>query len=259
MNVSDRFLKLYDIIRTLRSPDGCSWDREQTPESLRGALLEETYEVIEAIDSGDLEHVREELGDVYLIVTMLGVIFEEAGSFSVAESLSIIVEKLVRRHPHVFGDSVVESPDEIIDQWNRIKVEEEGKRPKDRWLDSVSKALPSLERAYKLQKKAAKTGFDWPDISGVVAKLHEEIAEVQSELSAPQPDTIAIEEEVGDLLFSAVNVSRFLGVDPSLALHRANQKFSSRFGTVESQLKQRGSSLESASLDDMEEIWNSLR
>jgi nucleoside triphosphate diphosphatase len=259
MNVSDQFLQLYDIIRTLRGPEGCPWDREQTAASLRGALLEETYEAIEAIDSGDVLHVREELGDVYLIVTMLGIIYEESSDFTVAQALSIIVDKLVRRHPHVFGDATVDSPDEVIDQWNRIKVEEEGKRPKDRLLDAVSNALPPLERAYKLQKKAAKVGFDWPSFDGVLAKLHEEISEVQSELQASPVNGEAVEEEIGDLLFSAINASRFLGVDPSLALHRANQKFSARFGTVESQLKERGRSLQESSLDDMEEIWNSLR
>ncbi len=260
MTIADEFLRLYDIVRKLRGPDGCPWDQKQTAESLRSHLLEEVYETIEAVDSPDPRDVEEELGDVYLLVTMLGIIYEEDGAFTVADALTVICEKLIRRHPHVFSDS--ETPtttDEVVDLWNRIKVEEEGKRPKDLLLDAVSSALPSLERAEKLQKEAAKVGFDWPRLEGVLGKLNEEIGEVQTEIAVPCPNPQAVEEEIGDLLFSAINVSRFLGVDPSIALHRANQKFATRFGVVETELKSRGVSLENATLDQMEEIWNTLR
>lgn len=260
MNVADQFLRLYHIVRKLRGPDGCPWDQKQTAQSLRSHLLEEVYETIEAVDSSNPLDVEEELGDVYLLVTMLGIIYEEDGAFTVADSLSVICEKLIRRHPHVFSDSdIPATTEEVVDLWNRIKVEEEGKRPKDLLLDAVSSALPSLERADKLQKEAAKVGFDWPNLDGVLEKLHEEIGEVQSEIAVPSPDPQAVEEEIGDLLFSAINVSRFLGVDPSIALHGANQKFCRRFGVVETELKVRGISLEDATLDQMEEIWDTLR
>jgi len=259
MHVADRFLKLYDIVRTLRGPEGCPWDQKQTAHSLRSHLLEEVYETIEAVDAGEPLDVREELGDVYLLVTMLGVIYEEDGAFTVADALSVIGEKLIRRHPHVFGDSDAVTSDEVVDQWNRIKVEEEGKRPKDLLLDSVSSALPSLERADKLQKMAAKVGFDWPTFAGVMDKLREEMGEVEAEVAGATPNTDAVEEEIGDLLFSAVNVARFAGVDPSIALHLANQKFSRRFGIIETELKARGISLAEATLEQMEQIWNTLR
>ena len=259
MSVADRFLKLYDIVSTLRAPDGCPWDQKQTAQSLCSHLLEEVYETIEAVDMGGSQDIQEELGDVYLLVTMLGVIYEEDGAFTVADALSGICEKLIRRHPHVFGESTVTTPDEVVDQWNQIKIEVEGRRPKDLLLDSVSRALPSLERADRLQKEAGRVGFDWPNLTGVMEKLREEIREVESEISGPQPDFNAVEEEIGDLLFSAVNVARFVGVNPSIALHRANQKFFKRFQTIETQLKARGISLGDATLEQMEEIWNTLR
>jgi tetrapyrrole methylase family protein/MazG family protein len=263
MAVADAFLRLYEIVRALRAPDGCAWDRSQTPESLREHLLEETYETIEAVDSGDAPGVCEELGDVYLLVTMMGIIYEEHGSFTVEDALVEICEKLVRRHPHVFGDSDAETHDEIIDQWNRIKVEQEGKRRKDALLDGVSTALPSLERANKLQRKAAKVGFDWPNLEGVVGKLHEEVDEVLAAASQGDADgetpSRELESEVGDLLFSAVNVARFLRVDPSIALHRANQKFVRRFGEIERTLNAQGSNLEEANLSEMERIWQASK
>ncbi len=259
MSVADQFLKLYDIVCTLRAPDGCPWDQKQTARSLSSHLLEEVYETIEAVEARSSQDVQEELGDVYLLVTMLGVIYEEEDAFTVADALTVICEKLIRRHPHVFGNSTVTTADEVVDQWNEIKVEMEGRRPKDLLLDSVSNALPSLERAEKLQKKAAKVGFDWPSLAGVIAKLREEIGEVESEISRPHPNSDAVEEEIGDLLFSAVNVARFVGLDPSIVLHRANQKFSRRFGAIETELKARGVSLENATLDQMEEIWDTLR
>lgn len=259
MSVADQFLKLYEIVSTLRAPDGCPWDQKQTVRSLCSHLLEEVYETIEAVDAGSPQEVQEELGDVYLLVTMLGVIYEEEGAFTVADALTVICEKLIRRHPHVFAKSTVTTPDEVVDQWNEIKVEVEGRRPKDLLLDSVSNALPSLERAEKLQKKAAKVGFDWPSLAGVIDKLREEIGEVESEMSKPHPNSDAVEEEIGDLLFSAVNVARFVGANPSIVLHRANQKFSRRFGTIETELKARGISLKNATIEQMEEIWDTLR
>lgn len=259
MQTPSAFQRLYEIIGTLRGTNGCPWDREQTPESLRGNLLEETYETIEAIDSGNARDIEEELGDVYLLITMIGVIFEERGSFSVASVLETICEKLIRRHPHVFGDSAVSTTAEVTNQWNRIKVEQEGKREKDQHLDAVSSALPPLERAYRLQERAAKVGFDWPDVSGVLEKLHEEIDEVLAELPGSEERSPALESEVGDLLFSAVNVARYLRVDPSVALHGANQKFVRRFGAVEAGLRAAGTNLANASLDEMDRLWTDAK
>ncbi len=259
MKPEEAFLKLYEIIATLRGPDGCAWDREQTPETMRGHLLEETYETIEAIDREDSGHVREELGDVYLLVTMIAYIFEERGEFSVADCLNDIGAKLVRRHPHVFSDSVASTSSEIVEQWDRIKIEVEGKPKKTRFLDAVSSALPPLERANKLQKRAAKVGFDWPDFADVIAKLREEITETEGEYAHGKPVSRELEEEVGDLLFSAVNVARHIGIDPAVALHAANQKFVRRFSSIETQLKEQGRSLEEASLEEMDAIWNSAK
>ena len=258
MNVPDSFSRLYDVIRTLRSPNGCPWDQKQTPQSLRSSLVEETYEAIDAIDSGDDSHVSEELGDLYLLVTFLAVMYEEDDSFTVAETLSGICEKLVRRHPHVFGDASVADADEVLEQWNRIKTEDEGRPRKDQFLDTVSDRLPSLERSFALQRRAAEVGFDWPDASGVFDKLAEETLEVRSELEnkAPHQD---LEAEVGDLLFSAINVARYLGVDPSIALHKTNQKFKTRFADVENKIRERGKNLKDTTLAEMEEIWNTHR
>lgn len=261
MKLEQQFRELYDILLKLRSPEGCPWDREQTPASLRAQLLEETYEAIHAVDTGDTDHVREELGDLYLLVTFLAVMYEEDDSFTVSDALESINQKLVRRHPHVFSDADVGSSSDVIEQWDEIKVREEGKRRKDLLLDSVSSALPALERANKLQKKAASVGFDWPTVEGVLEKLDEEIDEVRTELHDHDPQGTApavsdrLEEEIGDLLFSAVNVARHIGVDPSIALHKANEKFMERFAGVEKHFRGSGRDLASATLEQMEEIW----
>jgi len=257
MSTTDAFERLYSIVRRLRAPDGCPWDREQTPESLRGNLIEEAYELVEAIDEKDPRHIQEEAGDLYLLVTMIAYMFEEKGDFSVADSLHGISEKLIRRHPHVFGDSEAATPDAVIVQWNKIKETVEGRRPKDSVLDQVSRALPPLERSYKLQKKAAKTGFDWNDIEDVLAKLQEEIAETKE--AQASSDKQALEAEIGDLLFSAVNVSRFLGVDPSLALHGAIERFSSRFRYVEKAMAKEGAVLSAENLERMDQLWNEAK
>lgn len=262
------FQRLYDIVARLRAPDGCPWDREQTPRSLRGNLIEEAYECVEAIDEGDPAHVREETGDVYLLATMIAYMHEEDGTFSVADSLADISDKLVRRHPHVFGDAAAETADQVIDQWNKIKVEQEGRRPKTSLLDEVSRALPPLERAYKLQKKAAKVGFDWPELEGVWDKIDEELSEVRAALEVRDatadaedaaPATAHLEGELGDLLFATVNLCRYLKVDPAVALHRTNAKFQSRFAHVERRMKEQGLELSADALPRMDEFWNEAK
>ena len=267
---SASFQRLYDVVARLRAPDGCPWDREQSPATLRGDLIEETYECVEAINEGDAGHVREELGDVFLLATMISYMHEQEGSFSVADALEEISDKLIRRHPHVFGESEASTSAEVLDQWAKIKVEQEGRKPKDSLMDQVSRALPPLERAYKLQKKAAKVGFDWPDISGVWDKLHEELDEakeayrlkVAAEAAGgadPGAASADLEGELGDLLFSVVNVCRYLRVDPAVALHGTNVKFVERFKHVEKRMKETGREMKTGELAVMDGFWNEAK
>lgn len=276
MHAHEAFLRLYEIIVALRGPDGCPWDREQTPESLRGHLLEETYECIESIESGDTHAVVEELGDVLLLVLMIARIYEERGEATVSGIIRELDEKLIRRHPHVFGESDAATTGEVLEQWERIKVEQEGKAGRSVGLNDVSRALPSLERAAKLQKKAAQAGFDWPVLQGVLDKIEEETGEIVTVLGAQalsdDRDRLSIrraglsvaelhtlEDEVGDLLFSAVNLSRYLGVDPSVALNRANRKFVERFNAMEVAMAAQGLELSAQNLDAMDRIWNAQK
>ena len=249
------FDSLYDIIVRLRGPGGCPWDREQDAHSLRGDLIEETYECIEAIDEKNPAHIREELGDIFLLAIFLAHIHEDGGVFSVADALNTASEKLVRRHPHVFADTRVSNSAEVIDNWNKIKVEQEGRKPKDSIMDEVSSGLPPLDRAWKLQKKAARAGFDWPDAEGAIAKIREELAEVM-EAAGQDSGGAAIEEELGDLLFSVVNLCRFYKVEPSLALRRANSKFTERFKYVEKKMRETGREMKPENLDVMDRYWN---
>jgi len=260
-SAAEAFGRLYSIVARLRAPDGCPWDREQTPKSLRGSVVEEAYELVEAIDEGDAAHVAEEAGDLFLLATMIPYIHEEAGDFSVADVLSGISDKLVRRHPHVFGDATAETPDAVLKQWNEIKEKVEGRRKKDSLLDDVSRALPPLERAYKLQKKAAKVGFDWAEAADVWAKAREELKESEEacEASAASGDRDALEEELGDLLFSAVNLARFLKVDPAIALNAANEKFSRRFRHVEKRMAESGESLTAENMKQMDAYWDEAK
>ena len=258
-STKEAFGRLYEIVTKLRSPDGCPWDREQTPASIRGNLLEEAYECVEAINDGEPEHIQEELGDLYLLATMFAVMYEEAGSFTTADALGTISEKLIRRHHHVFGDSTADTPDAVIAQWNDRKEKVEGRRKKDSVLDEVSRALPPLERAYKLQKAAAKVGFDWPDHHGNWDKLAEELEECRQVCTSPETDQAAIEGELGDLLFSAVNVARRHHVDPAVALHRTIEKFNTRFRHVEKRMKDSGQAMEPGMLAAMDVFWDEAK
>jgi tetrapyrrole methylase family protein/MazG family protein len=253
----------------LRSPGGCPWDREQNPSTLRGDLIEETYECVEAIDEKDPAHIAEELGDIFLLVTMLSYMHEEAGLFTVADVLTGIVEKLIRRHPHVFGelqpgaDSEGLTSAQVLDNWAKIKVEQEGRRPKNSILDEVSSGLPPLDRAWKLQKKAARAGFDWPGIEGVIGKIREELDEAREAAGDAGHNGMAsnekVEEELGDLLFSVVNLCRYLKVEPSVALRRTNSKFAGRFKYVEQQMKAAGQEMKKENLDTMDRYWNEAK
>jgi len=199
----------------------------------------------------------EELGDIFLLATMIAYFHEEAGTFSVADVLATVCEKLIRRHPHVFGETQVSGTGEVLDNWAKIKVEKEGRRPKDSILDEVSSALPPLDLAFKLQKKAAKAGFDWPDIDGVIRKIREELTETME--AAKSGDGEEIEGELGDLLFSVVNLCRYLKVEPSLALRRTNGKFVKRFKHVEQKMKEAGLEMNRENLDAMDGFWNDAK
>jgi tetrapyrrole methylase family protein/MazG family protein len=257
-NPENAFLRVYEVMKKLRSPEGCPWDREQTPVSVRNNLIEEAYECVEAITSGEASHIREELGDVYLVATFMAYMYEEAGVFTVAGVLEGLRDKLVRRHPHVFGTgSGADTPEKVLTQWNDIKVSVEGKKPRDSLLDGVSRALPPLERAREIQKKAAGAGFDWTDVEDVWAKVSEETREVRAARAGGEADKI--EEEIGDLFFSLVNLARFLKIDPSLALSRAVTKFSRRFQEVEKRMKDEGLAMNRDNFAVMDEIWNKVK
>jgi len=254
MEPSDSFKALYDTIVKLRSPEGCKWDREQSPSSLRGALVEETYECLEAIDENNSEHIAEELGDLFLLAVMISYMHEQEGKFSVADVLQKINEKLIRRHPHVFGDVKVKDSAEILNNWAKIKIEQEGRKPKDSIMDEVSAAIPPMDRAYVLQKKASKVGFDWQTREGVVEKINEELDEV-----CDASGDAAVEEELGDLLFSVINLCRYLKVEPSVALRRTNSKFTERFKYVEKKMKETGKEMHQDNLEIMDKYWEEAK
>jgi tetrapyrrole methylase family protein/MazG family protein len=257
MSTSESFKALYDVVSRLRGPGGCPWDQEQTPATLRESLIEETYECIEAIDENDPAHTAEELGDLFLLATMISYMYEQEGAFTVADVLRKITEKLIRRHPHVFAEVKVKDSAEVLNNWAAIKIEQEGRKPKDSILDEVSSGLPPMDRAWKLQKKAAKKGFDWPDTEGVIAKIKEELKEVEE--AASQSSIEKTEEELGDLLFSVINLCRYLKVEPSIALRRTNSKFVDRFKYVEKKMKETGQEMKHENLDLMDGFWNEAK
>jgi tetrapyrrole methylase family protein / MazG family protein len=253
----DGFRRLLALVQRLRSPDGCPWDLAQTPRTLREGLVEEAWEAVSAIDAADEANLAEELGDLYLLVTLIAWIKEQEGAFSVAAVLEGICGKLVRRHPHVFGDSPARSVNEILAQWQSIKQAEKGPAAPASALDGVPGSLPPLEKAASVQRKAAKVGFDWPGQAPVWDKLDEELAELRE--AAGRENHRLVEEELGDVLFTVVNLSRFLGVDPALALAATVRKFERRFRGLEERLRQRGLTPVEAGLAGMDEIWNQLK
>lgn len=247
--VGREFERLVEIMKALRGPKGCPWDKKQTHRSLRQYLLEEAYEVLEAIDQDRLDDLREELGDLLLQAVFHAQIASEEGRFTILDVLREINDKLVRRHPHVFGDVVVETAEEQTRHWERLK-RNEGKRSA---VDGVPRELSALLRAHRVQAKAATVGFDWQRAEEVWEKVHEELNELK-EACASQ-DQRRVEEEFGDLLFSLVNLSRFIGVNPEDALRQTVEKFIRRFKAVEEVLRERGKSPSEASLAEMDEIW----
>lgn len=247
----DRLLR---IMARLRAPDGCPWDREQTHASLRATVIEEAYEVAAAISVEDDDNLREELGDLLLQVVFHAQMARERGGWDFDSVVTGIVEKLVRRHPHVFGSENAATSSDVLKRWEEIKREEKGVKAESA-LDGVSEGLPGLLRAEKIQKRAAKVGFDWSELPPVIAKVREELAEVEGAI----PDPKKVEEEIGDLLFAVVNLARKLKVDGEVALQGATEKFAARFRKVEAIAKQRGLALEKMSLAEMDVIWHEVK
>ncbi|MFM2171915.1 MAG: nucleoside triphosphate pyrophosphohydrolase [Verrucomicrobiota bacterium] len=248
--------RLRAIMHRLRAPGGCPWDAEQTHESLISNLIEEAYECVDAIRSGDKTHMREELGDLLLQVVFHSELASERGDFHLDDVAAAISDKLVHRHPHVFGDSQVQGSDAVLVQWDAIKRAEKGEQDQP-YLHGVGRGLPSLLRAMKLQKKASKVGFDWPDDAGVMAKVEEEMRELTHEFENGNEEAFA--EEWGDLVFSLVNLARVRGMDPEVLMAQANQKFEQRFAAMESLLRESGLSLAAATLEEMEERWQKAK
>ena len=287
MTAQEEFQRFFDTIKALRAPNGCPWDKEQTPLSMRNDLIEEAFEALDAISEQNPEHAKEELGDVILNATMISYMYEQENHFTVADVYKELTDKLIRRHPHVFpeseGQSCVEqktsTPEEVLQQWDRIKSNLENRKSSS-ILDEVPNGFPPLLKAYKMQKKAAKKGFDWKDLKPVKDKIFEELNEVEQayenlqqfkqEPSNAKPFTVNssetvnelqlhLEEEIGDLLFSVVNYARHLNVDPSVALNRTNQKFYKRFSYVEQEMTKANIPMDYEHLKEQDNFWNQAK
>lgn len=266
---SAEFARLCEIVARLRAPGGCPWDQEQTNESILPQLIEEAYELLEAVHAGDRANVCEELGDVLLHVVMHAEITREAGLFDITAVIRDITAKLIRRHPHVFAESDARNTGAVLKQWEAIKRDEKAKEA--HYLASLPKALPALIRAQKAQKKVARVNFDWTDVADVVAKVDEELNETKAALNDWQPSSAthdgsavanvsaAVKREIGDLLFAVVNLARKCGIDAEIALQQATDKFRDRFNRVEDELRSRGKKLGDADLAELDAIWNRIK
>ena len=248
------FVGLVEIMARLRGEGGCPWDREQTPETIKPYLIEETYEVLEAIDEQDPEKLKEELGDLMLQVVFHARMAEETGAFAIGDVLAAINDKLVRRHPHVFGDRKAETAQEVLFNWEQIKqTERRREKGQASLLDGVPREMPALLRAHRLQEKASRVGFDWKEAQEVFRKVEEELAELRAAMEGQAADRV--EAELGDLLFALVNLSRFLAVNPEEALRKTIARFIARFRYIEEELARRGRSLRQATLEEMDALW----
>jgi tetrapyrrole methylase family protein/MazG family protein len=247
--------RLLEIIARLRSPDGCAWDRTRTPLDVNRYLVEEAYETVDAVIEGSPDHIKEELGDLLFQILFLAHMFEEADEFDIAQVMSGISEKMIRRHPHVFGTTKAESVESIRRNWEEIKKRErgDGYRPES-VLEDIPRSLPPMVKARKIGEKAARAGFDWDSIEGVLDKVEEEINEFKAALL--KHDAAHIEEEFGDLLFSMINLSRFAAVDPDRALLKSIAKFAKRYTFIEAELKKAGKDPQDAPMEEMNRLWN---
>lgn len=261
-----KFEKLVDIMATLRGPNGCPWDKQQDFNSLKPMLVEEVYEVLEAVENNDPEGLSEELGDLLLHVVFNAQLGKEAGTFDIDTVIQKISQKLVRRHPHVFGDESASTAEEVIKNWETIKAQEKAEKLKSRTpeqrslLEGIPSKLPAIHEAHQISSRAARVGFDWRDVEGIFDKLQEEVQELKDVLSGDdERHREKLEDEIGDMLFVIVNIARYLKIDSESALKRANRKFKSRFQYMETELANQGKTLEAASLEEMEALWQKAK
>lgn len=256
MSAAEAFIELVQIVSTLRGPDGCPWDREQTFVSLTPYIIEEAYELVDAMKTNNIPNLTEEIGDVLLHVVMLSLMAEDQSLFTFESTIRGISDKMIRRHPHVFGTVTVDSSDEVVHNWEAIKLQETQHTQKG-LLDSIPAHLPAVMQAQKLQKKASRIGFDWPSTQGAIEKITEELTELNEAIQAGDSDDI--HSEFGDLLFSIVNVGRKLGIDCEDALQSTNKKFRYRFSEMEKASNANGHSLQDLSLEQQEILWNNAK
>ena len=255
----EQFDALVRIMERLRADNGCPWDREQTRETLKPFLIEEAYEVVEAIDEGDPKHLMEELGDLLFQVVFHAQVAAERREFTIGQVLAETADKMVRRHPHVFGDGTASTTREVLEQWEELKREERNAvaaLPSSA-LDGVPRELPGLLRAQRLQDKASRVGFDWPEISGAMAKVEEELGELKEAIGSAVPE--AVEEELGDVLFSLVNLARFLNLSAEDALRRSVARFATRFQHMEEAVQRDGRRLKEMSIEEMDRLWEEAK
>ena len=258
-----RFERLVEIKATLRGPNGCPWDKQQDMHTLKPMMVEEVYEVLEAIDNRDFEGISEELGDLLLHIVFQAQLGVENRTFDIDTVIDKICDKLIRRHPHVFADKQAGTAEEVIKNWEAIKAREKAEKLQNRTpaqrslLEGIPSKLPAIHEAHQISSRAARVGFDWPDIDGVFAKLQEEVAELKEVIAAGDDDAKRerLEDELGDMLFVIVNIARYLKIDSESALKRANRKFKTRFQHMEEELARQGKTLESTNLDEMETLW----
>jgi len=257
-NPNNGLQALVQVMARLRDPQGgCPWDLEQTHETLKKYVIEEAYEVVEAVDLGSAEKLCEELGDLMLQAVFHAQLAAEAGQFTMDDVTRVVTDKLIRRHPHVFGDAQVDDAEHVLRNWERIKREEHGNRERKGVLDGIPPALPALMRALEVSKRVVKVGFEWPDTSQVLDKVQEELGELRAEIA--RGDTARAADELGDLLFTLVNVARKLEVDPEEALRRMTVRFAARFRLIEQHAQAQGRALEQLSLDEMETVWQAAK
>jgi tetrapyrrole methylase family protein/MazG family protein len=256
MNMNDKFIQLVEIVKTLRSPEGCPWDREQNLLSIKNHFLEEAFELVDALDNEDIPNIREELGDIIFHVVFHSVMAEEEGKFNLEDVIAEVNEKLIRRHPHVFGDLGKIDTEEVVVNWEKIK-EQEKKNKRKSVLDDIPGSFPSIQRSQKMQERVRKVGFDWPNMAECMEKVNEEINEFKEAVDTGIKKDI--EHELGDVFFALINLSRFLKVDPDEALRKANKRFHKRFSYIEQNLQERGLSSEDATIEQMEELWQEAK
>jgi MazG family protein len=261
-HTSPLFKNIIDLIETLRGENGCPWDQKQTPLSMARYLVEETFELMDAIHSGSVEDICEELGDVLFLVLFIAVQYQSAGLFNINTLTQRSLDKMTRRHPHVFGEGTAHTPEQVRDRWHEIKRREKSHQQDHTILGSVPKSLPALMRAHRISERAARSGFDWDDINGVMKKAQEEWGELKQELKKDQEDSgnrDALELEIGDVLFTLVNVARLAGIHPETALAASSRKFESRFNTMEKLAKERQTLFEKLSYNDKHRLWDEVK